>query len=147
MPDGPLVYSVDYYPYRIRRFMGDSATPGDAVPPSFARHLRLTAFIRLVLHTRRTPDEVANMEWREIDIEAHVWNIAKDKLQGKSPSVVLSRDAMGVLWTLMAYTDGKGFVFSNDDIGRIVSSALAYREERRARLEVVGGLDFKKDGE
>jgi integrase len=73
---------------------------------------------KLLLLTAQRRDEVASMQWDEVDLETGVWNIPKTKAKnGVGHEVQLSPEAIEILKALPRITPAKGhpaFVFSTN---------------------------------
>lgn len=70
------------------------------------------AALRLAMLTAQRPGNVAGMEWVEVDLEAAEWSLPAAKMKTRHAHIVpLSRQAVDSLRGMLAYTDGKQFVF------------------------------------
>jgi integrase len=70
------------------------------------------AALRLAMLTAQRPGNVVAMEWAEIDLEAAEWSLPAVKMKTRHAHIVpLSRQAVDSLRGMLAYTDGKQFVF------------------------------------
>ena len=58
------------------------------------------------------PGELRKATWQEIDFRAAEWRIAADRMKMRQPHIVpLSRQALTVLWDLLALTGPNGYLF------------------------------------
>lgn len=70
------------------------------------------AALRLAMLTAQRPGNVAGMEWAEVDLEAAEWSLPAVKMKtGHAHIVPLSRQAVDTLRGMLAYTEGKQYVF------------------------------------
>lgn len=70
------------------------------------------AALTLAMLTAQRPGNVASMEWSEVDLEAGEWLIPAAKMKmGQAHIVPLSKQAVKALRGMLAYTDGKRYVF------------------------------------
>jgi integrase len=82
---------------------------------------------KLLLLTAQRRDEVASMEWAEVDLKAGVWRIPKEKTKnGVGHEVQLSREAIDVLETLPRIAGGLAFTTN----GRTSVSGFSKAKER-----------------
>jgi integrase len=70
------------------------------------------AALTVAMLTAQRPGTVARMEWAEVDLDASEWAIPAAKMKTRHAHIVpLSRQAVEALRGMLAYTDGKQFVF------------------------------------
>ena len=68
---------------------------------------------KLLLLTGARRDEVASMEWRELDLEAKVWRLPKERTKNKRPhEISLSGAAVEIIKGLPRIEGRSGLVFS-----------------------------------
>ncbi len=71
------------------------------------------ALIRLLALTAQRRDEVGQMTWREIDLDARLWTIPKERAKnGIAHEVPLSEPAVRVLANVHRITGSRGLVFT-----------------------------------
>ena len=87
---------------------------------------------QLLLLTGSRRDEVASMEWREVDLEKRLWTIPGERTKnGKEHRVYLSDAALAILKS-MPRIDGSKFVFSTS--GDAPSSGFSKAKARLDKL-------------
>ena len=87
------------------------------------------ALIKLLMLTGQRRDEVARMEWGEIDLEARLWRLpAARSKNGKPHDVPLSAQVMGILQSLPRFTGGE-YALTTDG-GRTASSNYGKGKQR-----------------
>jgi integrase len=95
--------------------------------------------LRFIILTACRFGEAAGATWREIDLDAGVWNIAADRMKGGRPHrVALSAPAVALL-TARAKAHGRepsGLVFPNDLSGKRLSDMAVSAVLRRMNLAV-----------
>ncbi len=70
------------------------------------------AALRIAMLTAQRPGNVVAMEWAEVNLEAGEWSIPAAKMKTRHAHIVpLSRQAVDTLRALLAYTEGKQYVF------------------------------------
>lgn len=70
------------------------------------------AALRLAMLTAQRPGNVVAMEWAEVDLDAAEWSLPAAKMKTRHAHIVpLSRQAVDSLRGLLAYTEGKQYVF------------------------------------
>lgn len=70
------------------------------------------AALKLAMLTAQRPGVVAAMEWSEIDLDAGEWSIPADKMKSRHAHLVpLPSQAVGLLRVMLAYTEGRRYVF------------------------------------
>lgn len=70
------------------------------------------AALTIAMLTAQRPGNVAAMEWAEVDLDAAEWNIPAGKMKtGHAHTVPLATQAVALLRDMLAYTDGKQYVF------------------------------------
>lgn len=70
------------------------------------------AALTVAMLTAQRPGNVVEMEWGEVDLDAKEWAIPAGKMKMRAAHVVpLSRQAVEALRGMLAYTDGRRFVF------------------------------------
>lgn len=81
------------------------AVDGYAVPVT-------RAALSIAMLTAQRPGVVVAMEWAELDLDAGEWSIPGGKMKMRHPHIVpLPRQAVALLRGMLAYTDGRQFVF------------------------------------
>ena len=82
---------------------------------------------KLLLLTAQRRDEVATLEWSEIDLERRVWSLPREKAKNdQGHDVHLSQQVIDIL-TALPHVDG-GLVFSTN--GRTSVSGFSRAKER-----------------
>lgn len=100
---------------------------------------------KLLLLTAQRRDEVAGMEWSELDLDKKTWTMPREKTKNdRAHEVQLSDTAVGVLRSLPAYRIGtEGLVFTTNGITPVsgFSRAKARLDAAmaRARQDELGG--------
>jgi integrase len=85
------------------------------------------SLFRLLILTAQRRDEVATMEWSEIDLERHVWSLPREKAKNdQGHDVHLSQQAVDLLLALPRIEGG--LVFSTN--GRTAVSGFSRSKER-----------------
>lgn len=70
------------------------------------------AALRIAMLTAQRPGNVAGMEWAEVDLDAAEWLLPAEKMKTRHAHIVpLSRQAVETLRGMLAYTDGRRYVF------------------------------------
>jgi integrase len=70
------------------------------------------AALKVAMLTAQRPGNVAAMEWDEVDLDAAEWSIPAEKMKMRHAHIVpLSKQAVELLRGMLAYTDGKQYVF------------------------------------
>lgn len=108
----------------------------EAVQGSEATTATKLAFEFLVLTAGRS-GEVREALWREIDMDAAVWEIPAQRMKAKRPHrVPLSPQTLTVLRESKALGDGTGFVFPGTKEGKPLSDATLRKLIRELGFEV-----------
>lgn len=70
------------------------------------------AALRMTMLTAQRPGNVVSMEWSEVDLDAAEWSLPASKMKTRHAHIVpLSRQAVETLRSVLAYSDGKQYVF------------------------------------
>lgn len=70
------------------------------------------AALRVAMLTAQRPGNVVAMEWAEVDLDAAEWSLPAAKMKTRHAHIVpLSRQALDTLRGMLAYTEGKQYVF------------------------------------
>lgn len=70
------------------------------------------AALMLAMLTAQRPGNVAGMEWAEVDLDAAEWSIPGAKMKTRHAHIVpLPKQAVELLRGMLAYTEGKRYVF------------------------------------
>jgi integrase len=79
----------------------------DAYPTPVTR-----AALKLAMYTAMRPGIVASAKWSEIDLQAAEWHVPGERMKtGHAHIVSLPTQAVAVLREMLAYTEGKEYVF------------------------------------
>jgi integrase len=90
---------------------------------------------RLLLLTAQRRDEVATMEWAEIDLERRLWSMPREKAKNdQGHDVHLSAEAAAILAALPRIGDAGGYVFTTNS--RSAVSGFSRSKERLDALMV-----------
>jgi len=70
------------------------------------------AALTLAMLTAQRPGNVVSMEWAEVNLEAAEWSLPASKMKTRHAHIVpLSRQAVDVLRSMLAHTQGKQYIF------------------------------------
>ena len=70
------------------------------------------AALKVAMLTAQRPGNVVAMEWDEVDLDSAEWSIPAEKMKMRHAHIVpLSKQAVDLLRGMLAYTDGKKYVF------------------------------------
>jgi integrase len=91
------------------------------------------ALIKLLILSGQRRDEVARMEWAEVDLEAGLWRLPAARSKNRKPhDIPLPPQAIEILQALPRFAGGK-FVLTTDS-GRSAASNYAKNKQRLDRL-------------
>ena len=70
------------------------------------------AALKVAMLTAQRPGNVVAMEWDEVDLDSAEWSIPAEKMKMRHAHIVpLSKQAVELMRGMLAYTDGKQYVF------------------------------------
>ena len=93
---------------------------------------------KLLLLTGARRDEVAAMEWRELDLSARTWTLPASRTKNKREHVVPLSDAAVDLLTGLPCVEGRRFVFSTTGRTPVSGFSKAKAEIDKAVLDIAG---------
>jgi len=93
---------------------------------------------KLLFLTGARRDEVAGMEWRELDLDARTWTLPASRTKNKREHVVPLSDAAVDLLADLPRVEGRRFVFSTTGRTPVSGFSKAKAEIDKAVLEIAG---------
>jgi integrase len=99
-------------------------------------------FVQMLILTGQRRSEVANMTWREIDVDAREWVIPAERSKNGNPHAVpLSDEVMEIIERLPRIKGSKGYIFTTD--GEHPVSGFSRMKERINKLMAEAGEEVR----